>query len=282
MFLFINSFQLDHTYLHKQYLNDFVDEELCGRRPWTNIGNHQELYIEGHVQGFSGFPYGPNTHSVSPIGGRRKKRIVDGGVANYGEWPWQIQIVGADSRSHSCGGTLINKQWVITAAHCVLHLDTASDIRVIMGEHNIETTLEPYNQIDRMLSKIKIHPFYNRKLQQQHTEFDLALLKFDRPIEYTPNAIPICLPELDYDFGGQDGWTTGWGATDEGNEESPSTLREVNVPLKTIKECGEDFSDGLDDVFDQFQQDYDGDFFVSEEGKADHLTKVISKEFILF
>ena len=63
---------------------DLADEELCGRRPWTNVENHQELYIEGHVQGFSGFPYGPNTHSVSPNGGRRKKRIVDGGVANYG------------------------------------------------------------------------------------------------------------------------------------------------------------------------------------------------------
>ena len=130
-----------------------------------------------------------------------------------------------------------------------------------MGEHDMETTLEPYNQIDRMLSKIQIHPFYNRKLSQQHTEFDLALLKFDRSIEYTPNAIPICLPELEYDFGGQDGWTTGWGAIDHGNQELPSTLREVNVPLKTIEECGEDFSDGL---------------------YADHLTKVISKEFILF
>ena len=258
---------------------DFADEELCGRRPWTNVENHKQLYIQGHVQGFSGFPYGPNTHSVSPIGGSRNKRIVDGGVANYGEWPWQIQMVVADSHSHRCGGSLINKQWVITAAHCVIDLDTASDIRIIIGEHNIETTLEPYNQIDRMLSKIQIHPSFNRKLSQQHFEFDLALLKFDRPIEYTPNAIPICLPELGYDFGGQDGWTTGWGSTDEVNVELPSTLREVNVPLKTIEECGEDFSSGLDDQYDQFQRDNDGDFVVSEEGKADPLTKVISTLF---
>ena len=83
-----------------------------------------------------------------------------------------------------------------------------------MGEHNTETTLEPYNQVDRMVSRIKLHPFYHAKIDQKWTEFDLALLKFDRPIEYTPNIIPICLPETNYDFGGQDSWVTGWGDTD--------------------------------------------------------------------
>ena len=33
-------------------------EDLCGRRPWTNVINHQELYPRGNSQGFSGLPYG--------------------------------------------------------------------------------------------------------------------------------------------------------------------------------------------------------------------------------
>ena len=33
-------------------------EQLCGRRPWTNVINHQELYPRGNSQGFSGLPYG--------------------------------------------------------------------------------------------------------------------------------------------------------------------------------------------------------------------------------
>ena len=33
-------------------------EELCGRRPWSNVINQQELYPKGNAHGFSGFPYG--------------------------------------------------------------------------------------------------------------------------------------------------------------------------------------------------------------------------------
>ena len=64
----------------------------------------------GHVQGFSGIPFGPNNHPASPYS-RRKKRIVNGGAANYGEWPWQIRMLQFKKYRFFCGGSLLNKEW---------------------------------------------------------------------------------------------------------------------------------------------------------------------------
>jgi secreted trypsin-like serine protease len=50
-------------------------------------------------------------------GKRDADKIVGGTNAKAGDWAWQIslQFFG----SHICGGSLINNQWILTAAHCV-------------------------------------------------------------------------------------------------------------------------------------------------------------------
>ena len=47
-------------------------------------------------------------------------RIVGGEEAADGEFPWQVslrQIAGVGA-THFCGGSVIDKDWVLTAAHC--------------------------------------------------------------------------------------------------------------------------------------------------------------------
>ena len=50
-------------------------------------------------------------------------RIVNGTNAYKGEFPWQASIMlyrGIQSGfDHYCGGVLIAKNWIATAAHCV-------------------------------------------------------------------------------------------------------------------------------------------------------------------
>ena len=62
--------------------------------------------------------YKPN---ISEICGRslpkRRPKIVGGAETHHGEFPWLVSI-RLDQR-HFCGGALLDKQWILTAAHCV-------------------------------------------------------------------------------------------------------------------------------------------------------------------
>ena len=61
------------------------------------------------------------SQNINPSGcGRRpnvEADIVGGTIAPTGAWPWLVSM--RYGGSHTCGGSLINANWVITAAHCV-------------------------------------------------------------------------------------------------------------------------------------------------------------------
>ncbi|XP_048015241.1 serine protease 27-like [Megalobrama amblycephala] len=65
-------------------------------------------------------------------------RIVSGVNAPEGSWPWVVSL-NDDNGNHFCGGSLINNDWVLTAAHCVEGLDithkyTQILITVLLGD----------------------------------------------------------------------------------------------------------------------------------------------------
>ena len=44
--------------------------------------------------------------------------IVGGTEAARNRWPWQVSLQTSQGH-HFCGGSLINDQWLLTAAHCL-------------------------------------------------------------------------------------------------------------------------------------------------------------------
>ena len=49
--------------------------------------------------------------------------MAGGAEADFGEWPWYAKLIhfghGHFKDTFFCGGSLLNNQWIITAAHCI-------------------------------------------------------------------------------------------------------------------------------------------------------------------
>ena len=53
---------------------------------------------------------------VKHLEGSGRKRIVGGAYTDTWEWPWQVLI--EDSLDWArCGGTMLNDEWIMNAAH---------------------------------------------------------------------------------------------------------------------------------------------------------------------
>ncbi|XP_045899469.1 serine protease 33-like [Micropterus dolomieu] len=174
------------------------------------------------------------TLSLSSVCGQPplNTKIVGGQVASAGSWPWQASL--QDSGSHFCGGSLINNQWVLTAAHCFYGEDISmSTLTVVLGLQSLEG--KNPNQVSRKVSKIIIHPGYKSKTYDN----DICLLKLSSPVKFTNYIQPVCLAAPSSTFyKGTVSWVTGFGDVGTGVPlPYPGNLMEVKLPVVGNIEC---------------------------------------------
>ncbi|KAK3559066.1 hypothetical protein QTP86_002423 [Hemibagrus guttatus] len=132
-------------------------------------------------------------------------RIVGGQSVSAGAWPWQVSLHSPVNNGHFCGGSLINKEWVMTAAHCFLSTST-SGLVVYLGKQTQEGVNS--NQITRHVTKIIKHPQYNKITNNN----DIALLLLNSSVTFTNYIQPVCLAGQGSSFrSGTQCWITGWG-----------------------------------------------------------------------
>uniref|UniRef100_A0A8D2J1B8 Peptidase S1 domain-containing protein n=1 Tax=Varanus komodoensis TaxID=61221 RepID=A0A8D2J1B8_VARKO len=157
-----------------------------------------------------------------PIG----TRIVGGHDAEVGAWPWQVSLqiyeIGL-GYYHICGGSLINNNSVLTAAHCI------KSSMITIGLHH----LHEYNSrtVTRRVRAITIHSNYT----PQNYENDIALFTLIKSIKYNDYIQPICLPDINLFINSEyPCYITGWGNT---KEKERLVLQEARVRIIPLTTC---------------------------------------------
>ncbi|XP_042564903.1 prostasin-like [Clupea harengus] len=165
-------------------------------------------------------------------------RIVGGQDAQPGSWPWQVSI--HRSGRQACGGSLINHEWVISAAHCFIS-SCMAPLTVYLGRHRQEGR-NP-NEIRRGVMAIIRHPNYDIFSDDN----DVALIRLSAPVRYTTFVKPICLAASASVFiTNTKSFVSGWGFIQEGVPlPSPQTLQEVEVLVVGNKQCSCSYGEGV-------------------------------------
>uniref|UniRef100_A0A4Y0BPU6 Peptidase S1 domain-containing protein n=1 Tax=Anopheles funestus TaxID=62324 RepID=A0A4Y0BPU6_ANOFN len=184
--------------------------------------------------------------SLAQSCGERKvfnSSVVNGTEVKYGYWPWHAAIYDKRSGSVTCGGTILNQNTILTAAHCLETSNGCIAVELVIvkvGRSRLRVADKRAQKHDAL--ELIVYPGYNRDTNQH----DIALIKLATNITYTDYIQPICLWNRGEDQNaivGSWGTVIGFGINETNNP--TKTLRETSIPVVATDICIEGKQDIL-------------------------------------
>ncbi|XP_035381996.1 trypsin-2-like [Electrophorus electricus] len=152
-------------------------------------------------------------------------KIVGGHECTPNSQPWQVSLnVGY----HFCGGSLINAEWVVSAAHCY-----QSRIEVRLGEHNIKLNEGTEQFISSSL--VIRNPNYN----SWNIDNDIMLIKLSKPASLNEFVQPVALP-TSCPPASTMCTVSGWGNTMSPTADK-NKLQCLQVPILSEEDCNNSY-----------------------------------------
>ena len=146
----------------------------------------------------------------SLIGKRRsgsEERIV-GGFKALKPIPWQAHItIMVGIKSNQCGGTILDEETILTAAHCLKPLGPIYVETGIIDNPSLKRNFV-INENNSNVKKVFIHPDFENVYKGD----DIAILKLKTPLTFDNDTKPACLPEPTFSPEDKElGFVSGWG-----------------------------------------------------------------------
>nr|ADF43208.1 prophenoloxidase activating proteinase 1 [Biston betularia] len=233
----------------------YTPKVCCGPLPQTNNNNEQPTtqasqLIHNNIDPSQMDPVHDDDSRPAPRNmcgiDTNGDRIYGGQITDLDEFPWMC-LMGYRTRTNTmtyqCGGVLVNKRYVLTAAHCItgqIETKVGTLTTVRLGEYDIQS---PVDCIDNNCAdppqEIPVqvavpHPGYKDKNRNRND--DIGLVMLSRRANYNYYVQPICLVSSNDGVEvGSDVYVAGWGKTLNGKN-SPVKLK-LGMPIFDHNEC---------------------------------------------
>ncbi|XP_049824079.1 brachyurin-like [Aethina tumida] len=159
-------------------------------------------------------------------------KVIGGNEVVPHSVPYQVAIFLSDSHGHPatfCGGSLIDTRTVLTAAHCVFGIPSAT---VVLGAHNIRQ--EEDSQIKIMSTNFTVHEDWDR--QTLRNDIALIHLPEDVPLSEIISTIRLATDEWN-NYIYQEAKVTGWGKDSDLATAISPVLREADLMVIPNNVC---------------------------------------------
>ncbi len=164
--------------------------------------------------------------TITPRSITVQPRIVGGANSPISATPWQARV--SLDGSLECGGSLIDVQWVLTAAHCTYD---ENDVKYTAGRFTVHVGISDQNDMNALngfaVDKVFTHPGWSPSSKSN----DVALLHLAKPVTLSSNVAVVGL----YDQPAGPVATTnaiisGWGTLTSGGS-VPAVLQKATVQV---------------------------------------------------
>ncbi|XP_052891115.1 chymotrypsin-2-like [Anopheles moucheti] len=158
-------------------------------------------------------------------------RIAGGEEAADGQFPFQVALI--NEGLVYCGGTVLNRRWVLTAAACITG-KALSDVQLFVGSAD---RLEGGRNVTA--ERFVLHPDFDSQTYAN----DIALVRLVESLTFSGVQLQPIQLETEFFATATNATVSGWGRFSISNNQLPTRLQFIRTDIIGSEECADQFEE---------------------------------------